>query len=74
MPRGGGVPFTGELRQIQLSDAQSAWDTPVSADPSASSLLAPPCTLPEAGRTASQPAPDSQAPCALLLWATRTGF
>jgi hypothetical protein len=40
MPRGGGVPFTGELQQMQLSDAQSAWDIPVGTDPSAGSLPA----------------------------------
>jgi glyoxylase-like metal-dependent hydrolase (beta-lactamase superfamily II) len=76
MPPGGGVPFTGELRQVQLSDVQSAWDIPVSADPSAGSMPAAPCTPPEAGGTAprSSPAPHSQVPCALMLWATPHGF
>ncbi len=76
MPRGGGVPFTGELRQIQLSDAQSAWNIPVAADSSAGSLPVTPCTPPEAGGTAPKPAPapDSQVPCALMLWATPHGF
>jgi hypothetical protein len=76
MPRGGGVPFTGEVRQVQLSDARSARDIPVSADPSASSLPVAPCTPPEAGGTAPKPAPapDSQVPCALMLWATPHGF
>lgn len=32
MPRGGGVPFTGELRQIQYSDSRSAWNIPVPED------------------------------------------
>src|SRR5207237_1021439 len=73
---GGGVPFTGELRQVQLSDAHSAWDIPVSADPSAGSLPVTPCTPPEAGGTSprSAPAPNSQIPCALMLWATPHGF
>src|SRR5436190_21505927 len=44
MPRGGGVPFTGELRQVQLSDARSAWDIPLAADPSGGALPAAPCT------------------------------
>src|SRR5262245_57279444 len=38
MPRGGGVPFTGELHQIESSDAHSAWDVPVPPDPAAGSL------------------------------------
>ncbi len=74
MPRGGGVPFTGELRQLQLSDAQSTWDIPLSAPPLRSQWrLARP---PEAGGTAPRPrpAPDSEVPCALLLWATPHGF
>lgn len=76
MPRGGGVPFTGELRQVQLSDAQSAWDIPVSADPSAGSLPVTLSTQPEAGGTAPKPAPApvSQVLCTLMLWATPHGF
>jgi glyoxylase-like metal-dependent hydrolase (beta-lactamase superfamily II) len=76
MPRGGGVPFIGELRQAQFSDARSAWDIPIAADPSGGALPATPCTPPEAGGTAPKPAPvaDSQVPCALMLWATPHGF
>jgi glyoxylase-like metal-dependent hydrolase (beta-lactamase superfamily II) len=76
MPRGGGVPFTGELGQIQLSDAQGAWDIPATVDPSAGSLPAAPCTPPEAGGTAptAGPSPTSQTPCALMLWSTPHGF
>jgi glyoxylase-like metal-dependent hydrolase (beta-lactamase superfamily II) len=76
MPRGGGVPFTGELRQVQYSDAHSAWNIPVPANPSAGSLPVAPCTPPEDGGTAarSAPAPDSQVPCALMLWSTPQGF
>jgi glyoxylase-like metal-dependent hydrolase (beta-lactamase superfamily II) len=76
MPRGGGVPFTGELRQAQLSDTRSAWDIPGSVDPSASSLPVAPCTPPEAGGTAptAAPSPASQIPCTLMLWSTPHGF
>jgi glyoxylase-like metal-dependent hydrolase (beta-lactamase superfamily II) len=76
MPRGGGVPFTGELGQIQLSDAQAAWDIPATVDPSAASLPAAPCTPPEAGGTAptAAPSPASQTPCAQMLWSTPHGF
>jgi glyoxylase-like metal-dependent hydrolase (beta-lactamase superfamily II) len=76
MPRGGGVPFTGELRQIQYSDARSAWNIPVPANPSAGSLPMAPCTRPEDGGTPPQsaPTPDSRTPCALMLWATPHGF
>jgi hypothetical protein len=76
MPRGGGVPFTGQLHQLQLSDARSAWDIPVSAEPSGGALPVAPCTPPEAGGTAPKPAPtpDSQVPCHLMLWATPHGF
>jgi hypothetical protein len=31
MPRGGGVPFTGELHQIQAISGQYAWNIPISA-------------------------------------------
>jgi glyoxylase-like metal-dependent hydrolase (beta-lactamase superfamily II) len=76
MPRGGGVPFTGELRQTELSDRQLTWDVPIDADPSATSLPVTLCTPPEAGGTAPKPAaaPASQAPCTLMLWATPHGF
>jgi glyoxylase-like metal-dependent hydrolase (beta-lactamase superfamily II) len=76
MPPGGGVPFTGELRQIQLSDAESAWDIPAAVDPSAGSLPVAPCTPPEAGGTAPKAAasPASQIPCALMVWSTPHGF
>jgi glyoxylase-like metal-dependent hydrolase (beta-lactamase superfamily II) len=76
MPRGGGVPFAGELRQIQYSDADSAWNIPVPANPSVGSLPTLPGTPPEDGGTAPQPAPapDSQVACALMLWSTPHGF
>jgi hypothetical protein len=33
MPRGGGVPFTGELHQIQAVSGKHAWNAPVSNPP-----------------------------------------
>src|SRR5215467_13939897 len=33
MPRGGGVPFTGELNQIQAISGLLAWNIPVPPDP-----------------------------------------
>jgi len=76
MPPGGGVPFTGELRQIQGATGNYAWDMPVPEDSEAGSLPAGPCTPPEAGGTAPQtaPAPEDQLPCILMLWATPQGF
>jgi hypothetical protein len=70
MPRGGGVPFTGELWQLQGIDSHSAWNVPVLADPSASALPAAPCTPAEVGGTPAQAAsaPESQAACELMLW------
>ena len=33
MPRGGGVPFTGELRQVTAVSADHAWNVPIAANP-----------------------------------------
>lgn len=76
MPRGGGVPFTGELRQIETVSGRYAWNDPVPPDPQAGSFPAACCTPPEAGGTppVSAPAPESQAACMLMLWATPQGF
>lgn len=76
MPRGGGVPFTGEIRQIQGSDDRSAWNIPEPANPAAGSLPVAPCTPPEVGGTPAQPAPapESRTNCELLLWSTPHGF
>jgi hypothetical protein len=50
MPRGGGVPFTGELHQIQVVSGNYAWNVPVSAPPPGGGAgPATPSTLPEAG-------------------------
>src|SRR2546430_4421018 len=76
MPRGGGVPFTGERRQTQAISENYAWDVPDPADPSAGALPAACCTAPEAGGTAPVPAaaPGSYVACMLMLWATPQGF
>ncbi len=76
MPRGGGVPFFGERRQLQIVRNDGAWDVPVPPDPSAGSLPTGPCTPPEAGGTAPMTAasPQSVVPCRLMLWSTPHGF
>src|SRR5881409_2980912 len=84
MPRGGGVPFTGELHQIQVVSGEDAWNVPVpEALVGGSAGPATPCTLPEAGGTgwagpggSPQPvrAPESQDEFMLSLWATPQGF
>src|ERR1041385_6252247 len=84
MPRGGGVPFTGELHQIQEVSGNYAWNVPVvEALVGGSAGPATPCTLPEAGGTGwagpggspqPVPAPESQVECMLALWATPQGF
>jgi len=52
MPRGGGVPFSGELHQIQAVSGDYAWNVPVPAPPPQGGAgPATPNTLPEAGGT-----------------------
>jgi glyoxylase-like metal-dependent hydrolase (beta-lactamase superfamily II) len=60
MPRGGGAPFFGEQRQIQLVSGNYAWNAP----PPAGNAPAPP----------AQANPDSQLERMLALWATPQGF
>ena len=60
MPRGGGAPFFGEQRQIQVVSGNYAWNVPVTA-PNA-----------PAGQPAA--APDAQLERMLALWATPQGF
>jgi hypothetical protein len=83
MPRGGGVPFTGELHQIQVVSGPHAWNVPVNESTQGGAAPATPCTIPEAGGTVwagpggspqPTPAPESQAACMLMLWATPQGF
>jgi glyoxylase-like metal-dependent hydrolase (beta-lactamase superfamily II) len=84
MPRGGGVPFTGELHQIQVVSGNYAWNVPV-PEPLLGGAAGPatPSTLPEAGGTGwagpggspqAVPAAESQVECMLALWATPQGF
>jgi hypothetical protein len=50
MPRGGGVPFTGELHQVQVVSGDYAWNVPVpEALMGGGAGPATPCTLPEVG-------------------------
>src|SRR6266542_4237600 len=51
MPRGGGVPFTGELPQNQEVSGGQAWNVPVTVSPPGGAGPATPCTVPEAGGT-----------------------
>ena len=83
MPRGGGVPFSGELHQIQVVSGNYAWNVPVPEAFPGGAGPATPCTLPEAGGTGWAgpggspqpiPAPESQVECMLALWATPQGF
>lgn len=75
MPRGGGVPFTGELRQVTAVSGDYAWNVPVSTPPSSGAPPATCCSLPEAGSTSpAGPAPDSKILCRLMLWSTPQGF
>jgi glyoxylase-like metal-dependent hydrolase (beta-lactamase superfamily II) len=76
MPRGGGVPFTGEQRQIETVDGSYAWNEPIPPNPQAGSFPAACCTPPEAGGTppVAAPAPESQVACMLMLWSTPQGF
>jgi hypothetical protein len=84
MPRGGGVPFTGELHQIQVLSGDHAWNLPVPAPPpGGGGGPATPSTLPEAGGTGWSgpggspqpvPAPESQVESMLALWATPQGL
>jgi hypothetical protein len=84
IPRGGGVPFTGELHQIQVVSGNYAWNMPVSAPPPGGGTgPATRSTLPEAGGTSwagpggsPQPvaAPENWLESMLALWATPQGF
>ena len=62
MPRGGGAPFTGDQRQIQLVSGNYAWNMPAANA--------------AAGAPAPQAAPQAaaQAERMLALWATPQGF
>ena len=57
MPRGGGAPFFGEQRQVQVVSGNYAWNVPVAA----------------ANAPAPAAAPDAQLERMLALWATSQG-
>ncbi len=73
MPRGGGAPFTGEQRQIQVVSGTYAWNVPV-APP------APAGGAPAAGgggrggAPPPAPAPAAAVERMLAMWATPQGF
>jgi glyoxylase-like metal-dependent hydrolase (beta-lactamase superfamily II) len=60
MPRGGGAPFFGEQRQIQVVSGDYAWNVPVAAA--------------NAPAPAPAAAPDTRLERMLALWATPQGF
>ena len=63
MPRGGGAPFFGEQRQIQVVGGNYAWNVPPPA-PNAATGAAPPAA----------PQPGAQLERMLALWSTPQGF
>jgi glyoxylase-like metal-dependent hydrolase (beta-lactamase superfamily II) len=63
MPRGGGAPFFGEQRQVQVVGGDYAWNVGVPA-PNAATGAAPPAAA----------APDAQPERMLALWSTPVGF
>jgi glyoxylase-like metal-dependent hydrolase (beta-lactamase superfamily II) len=60
MPRGGGAPFFGEQRQVQVVSGNYAWNVP----PAAGNAPPPP----------AQANPDAQLERMLALWSTPQGF
>lgn len=64
MPRGGGAPFTGDQRQIQLVSGNYAWNMPAPAPNAAAGGQAP----------QAAPQPAAQVERMLALWATPQGF
>jgi hypothetical protein len=76
MPRGGGVPFSGELRQIQAVSGNYVWNEPANpGPPPGGAAPATPCTMPEAGGTGpAGSAPENHDLCLLMIWMTPHGF
>jgi glyoxylase-like metal-dependent hydrolase (beta-lactamase superfamily II) len=76
MPRGGGVPFSGELHQIQAVGGKYAWNEPAKpGPPPGGAAPATPCTIPEVGGTGpAGPAFENHDLCLLILWMTPHGF
>src|SRR5439155_16073980 len=63
MPRGGGAPFFGEQRQIQVVSGNYAWNVPV-----------PPANAPAGAAPPPVAAPDTQVERMLFVWSTPQGF
>ena len=64
MPKGGGAPFFGEQRQIQVVSGNYAWNVPV---PPANAPAGGPAPMP-------QPNPDAAAERMVGVWSTPIGF
>src|SRR5262245_11305499 len=63
MPRGGGAPFFGEQRQVQVVSGNYAWNVP-----------ARPANAPAGTARPVAPAPDTQLERMLAIWSTPQGF
>ncbi len=72
MPRGGGAPFTGEQRQIQVVSGNYAWN--VAAPAAAPAGGATPPGRGAAAAPPPAPAPGNAPERMLALWATPQGF
>jgi glyoxylase-like metal-dependent hydrolase (beta-lactamase superfamily II) len=64
MPKGGGAPFFGEQRQIQVVSGNYAWNMPV---PPANAAAGAPAPMP-------QPNPDAAPERMVAVWSTPIGF
>jgi hypothetical protein len=64
MPKGGGAPFFGEQRQIQVVSGNYAWNVPV----------APPNAAAGAAAPMPQPNPDAAPERMVGVWSTPIGF
>jgi hypothetical protein len=63
MPRGGGAPFFGEQRQVQVVSGNYAWNVPQ-----------PPANAPAGAAPPAAAAPDTQPDRMLAVWSTPQGF
>jgi glyoxylase-like metal-dependent hydrolase (beta-lactamase superfamily II) len=63
MPRGGGAPFFGEQRQVQVVGGAFAWN-----------VAAPPANAPAGAAPPAVAAPEAQLERMLAMWATPQGF
>jgi glyoxylase-like metal-dependent hydrolase (beta-lactamase superfamily II) len=74
MPRGGGAPFTGEQRQIQLVSGNYAWNLPAPAPVPPGGAAQAAGGRGGAPAPAAAPAPANQAERMLFIWSTPQGF